>query len=192
MELASGETTLLERNVYDFYMLKGDRVYYTISAGREYHLLSVKLDSTCRVEVLADAKNILTEHGGFIYYVKGEGRNAALLKVDLSGQNKTLLACHFASLIRIGSSYVYYFTVNQEIHAVLTTGKNDRTIAKDVFPERIVAGRKNIFFYRVDASAGNDNALSLYRVTPATGVVRKIAYNVRNYKEFDANRLDVS
>ncbi len=189
MELASGETTLLERNIHKFFMLEGDRVFYIVSSGSESHLLSVKLDGTCRREILTDAKNILTVNGGFIYYVKGEGRNAALLKVDLSGENRTLLACRFASLIHVGSGYVYYFTNDNEIHSVLTTGKDDRTIARDVFPERIVAGRKNVFFYRIDASAGNDNAVSLYRLTPSTGVIRKIAYNVRDYKEFDANTI---
>ena len=180
----TGEDTLIECNIYRYFDIIGDKLYYTIGNVDYRPLVRCDFDGSNREEIMPNVENIIGERGGWLYVKKGRGRNAVLVKVSGDGKTRQALCTQFKEICRFVDNRVYYVDVYNSLRAVRIDGKENCELAKDV--TNVFPSEKGLYYVREESVNEVETALSLYWMDFDGRNVKKIVFNIDYVKTDEA------
>lgn len=184
------KSRLIEKNVFTHYATAGNKVFYTVGNAESNRLYVYDLKTRAKAEILENAGNVTYVTENWIYYLKGDDRNAVLMRVGTDGHGASRVASRVARFIRMSSGYIYYVNASDELHLVRGDGHGDVTIAKEVSRDNVVMDDKHVYYLRHEAVGDvaleeSGRAYSLYATDLEGKNLKKLAFNVTDIKEYD-------
>ncbi|MBR2612022.1 MAG: DUF5050 domain-containing protein [Clostridia bacterium] len=194
IDIKTKEPKLIAANVCGYYQNSGDKIFYTVGSADLAHLYSYDLESGESAEMLSSIGEIVSLGEEYLYYMKGNDRNAVLMRVSTDGKETLCIASRVSRIVRMGAGVIYYVNSRDELHMVRTDGRNDHTIAREVSRDDIIIDDKNIYYLRREmvgdvSVEGDGMSCSLYTTTLKGTDLKKIAFNVVSIKEFDEKTI---
>ncbi len=190
----NGQDTLIEDNIFDYFCVAKDKIYYTIGNDEYCPLMRNNLDGTERMEIMRNVENIIGERGGWLYVKKGSGYNSTLVKVNADGKNRVVVCSQFKETVEFTENYLYYLDCWDNLHIVRTDGKENRIIANDM--ERntkgndgIIINKDSICYERKELVDDDVVSRSLYKMDMQGRNVKKLVFDIARMKDFDENVL---
>ena len=174
--MKTSEDTLIENNVYDFFNVIDNKVYYTIGNRDFRPLVRANFDGTEREQVMLNVKKMEMIRGGWFYVTKGTGVNTVLVKIRADGKATRVLATSIKKIVRFDGNYIYYSDFNDNLHVVRIDGAGEKIVAKDV--EKIFPAEDGLYYCRKELVNDNETDLSLYHMDKDGKNIRKIVFNV--------------
>ncbi len=196
--IETGDDCLIEKNVYHvnnrFPTIVQDRIYYTVGNDDYCPLFSNNFTGTDRVEIMMNVERIVLIRAGWMYIIKGNDRNTALIKVSNDGKRRMVICTQFNEVVKITDSYVYYIDVYNSLRVVRTDGKDNVLIARNIAggnsdTPRVIIGKTCIYYLRDEDVDDNKVRSSLYRMDLDGHNVRKLVFNVNSIKDYDEDVL---
>ena len=212
-DLNSGTDKLIENNIYEFFKIIEGKIYYTVGNEDYAPLFSIDFDGKNRTEILRNVENICYVNGGWMYAIRGFGRNKALYKISTDGKKRIFLCSRVQRYVKELNGYVYYTDLSDDLHIVRNDGKDDKVLVSDIVDESIIVDEDYIYFMRnelvepktsnVGANEGSLGFLkvelgmsnkdrynySLYRMDYNGANIRKLAFDVLAVHEYDNNTI---
>lgn len=191
-DIRTDTDTVIETNIYDFFRVIGDRVYYYVGNYAYRPLFSNNLEGTDRVEIMTNVENIIAVHAGWMYILKGTTRNAVLIKVSVDGKKRLVVCSQFKTVVKITDSDIYYIDTSDVLRVVRTDGKFNTVIADDIDAANVVVDLDRIYYLRwerVNNKKKSYLSRSLYTMDLHGHNVRKVMFNVLSIKNYDENML---
>ena len=190
----NGQDTLIEDNIFDYFCVAKDKIYYTIGNDEYCPLMRNNLDGTERMEIMRNVENIIGERGGWLYVKKGGGYNSTLVKVNADGKNRVVVCSQFKEIVEFTENYLYYLDCWDNLHIVRTDGRENRIIANDM--ERntkgndgIIINQDSICYERKELVDDDVVSRSLYKMDMQGRNVKKLVFDIARMKDFDENSL---
>ena len=174
--MASGEDVLVEDNIYDYFDLIDDKIYYTIGNKDFRPLVRANLDGSEREQIMRNIVKIVGVRGGWFYVTKGYGYNNLLQKVKVDGSKTVNLIYGYKEINRFEGNLVYYVDLEDNLRAVRIDGKENRLIAEKV--KKVFPAEDGLYYCREEAVARRESALSLYHMDKDGKNIKKIIFNV--------------
>ena len=189
LDLATGAKTLIEKNIYDYFATIKGRIFYTI--GNDYYcpLFSNNTDGTDRLEIMQNVAKIEGVRAGWMYIVKGSGRNTALVKMSADGKQVYVVCTQLKEIVEFTDSYIYYIDTSSTLRVVRNDGEDNRVIASGMTRDNIIVGYDAIYYLRPEAVSSSKNAYSLYKMDLTGHNSRKLIFNVNSFKDYDKDTL---
>lgn len=198
LDLRTKENVLLEDNMYDFFNIIDNKVYYTI--GNLYYrpLYSINLDGTQRTEIMQNIDKINAILYGWMYVEKGYGMNKILMKISADGKKRVVLCQNFASLVKMTNGFVYYVDRQNNLVMVRSDGTDYHLIAKGISAGNVIVEKDYIYYLRRETVDFDEKAFggrkevyanSLYRMDLDGHNIKKLAFNLNGMKDFDEDML---
>lgn len=194
-DTAAKKSKRIERNIFTYYTTAGSKIFYTIGNKESNRLYACDLNTRIKTEVLKNIGNIALVNEHWLYYIKGNDRNAVLMRVSTDGTSSCRVASRVAKFVSMSNGFIYYVNSHDELHLVRGDGQGDVTIARQVSSDSIIMDDKNIFYLRREfvGNAATDSedqmSYSLYSTDLAGNRLRKLAFNVLDIKEYDENYI---
>ena len=174
--MATAEDILIEKNIYEFFDLIEDKVYYTIGNAQFRPLVRANLDGSEREQVMLNVKKVEMIRGGWFYVTKGAGVNAVLTKIRVDGKDAKVLCHGIKKVVRFDGNYIYYTTVYGDLRVVRVDGIGDKLVVQDV--DTIFPAEDGLYYCREELVDDGEEALSLYHMDKDGKGIRKIVFNV--------------
>lgn len=173
IDVKTKEKTLLESNVYKFFSIIDDKVYYIVGNSYNGTLFSILPDGTNRTQVLLNAQNVANARiiNGWFYVAKGTEYNRVLLKISVDGKKRVPLCAQYKSLVAIKEGVVFYLDTYNCLCAVKVDGTDCREIAEDVLSTYVY--ENEIYIVRAE-----NGTYSLYRIDIEGNNIKKVIYDV--------------
>ena len=194
IDIKTKEPKVIAKNICAYYANSGDKIFYTVGSTELAHLYSYDLSTGESAEMLSSIGEIVSLGEEYLYYMKGNDRNAVLMRVSTDGKETVRIASRVARIVRITGGVIYYVNSRDELHTVRTDGRKDYTIAREVSRDDIIIDDKNIYYLRRE-NVGNISvdedglSYSLYTTTLKGTNLKKVAFNVVSIKEYDENTI---
>ena len=198
LNLASGEKTKLDKNVYDYYATIDGKIYYYVGNNHNVTLYSINTDGSDKQEIMPNAQGLgsAVVRSGWLYVKVGRGLNAALKKISVDGKKSVVLCTQYDELIDFQDGHVYYLDTRGALRIVREDGTSNKVILDDV-QELVKINRDAIYLLKkeyigvVDAGSKGAYSKSLYKVDKVGHNLTKIAFDVSNATEnkYDDNEL---
>jgi LSD1 subclass zinc finger protein len=186
----TGEDTLVEDNVFDYFDTIQGNIYYTVgNYGYPLTLICNNLEGTNRIEVLPDVSNVLGYRAGWIYVQKGSGRNAVLEKVSADGKERIFVCSQYKSEVKFIGNYFYFISTANELRCVRTDGKDNRVLAENIDPNRIIVDRNDIFFTRYEQFNNYTYTNSLYKLDKYGKNIKKLVFDISKFENYSEKFL---
>ncbi|MCH5143207.1 MAG: DUF5050 domain-containing protein [Clostridiales bacterium] len=190
LNLANGEKTKLDKNVYDYYATIDGKIYYYIGNNNNVTLYSINTDGSDKQEIMPNAGGLgsAVVRSGWLYIKVGRGLNAALKKISVDGKKSVVLCTQYDELIDFQDGYVYYLDTRGALRIVREDGSANKVILNDV-KELVKITRDAIYLLKreyigvVDAGSKGAYSKSLYKVDKVGHNLTKIAFDVSNATE---------
>lgn len=191
LDLATEKELLLEDNIYNFFKIIDDKIYYTIGNDDFEPLLAINFDGTDRREILPNVIDILMVRAGWMYVVRGYGVNKALIKISTDGKRRFTLCTRISEIIKFIDGFVYYLDTSNDLHIVRNDGKDDSVLIESVDPRSIITDSEKIYFLRKEKVGKNYNH-SLYSIDLEGNGLKKLQFDVLSMKEYDESNIYLS
>lgn len=188
-DLKTDVTTLIEANIFSYFNTIEDRVYYTVGNKKHAPLFSNNLDGTDRLEIMRNVKEVHAVIDGWMYLIRGTGRNTTLFKMSPDGKETILVCTDISSIIEMNDAYTYYTDGNATLHVVRNDGKNDKVIASDIDESNVIIDKDFIYYLRRETVAKNKTAYSLYKMDLDGSNTKKLVFNVNSIQNYDENYI---
>ena len=185
-DMEKAEKTLIEKNIFYYFGLIQDKIYYTIGNAEFRPLVRANFDGTEREQVLKNIRRVEYVRGNWFYVTKGYGFNSVLMKVKVDGSQFKVLCYGIDELQRFEGNYIYYSTYEgrnelPNLRAVRIDGKEDRLVAEKV--KTVFPAEDGLYYCRDEKVEDNgETALSLYHMDKDGKNIRKIVFNVDTVK----------
>lgn len=174
--IANGDDTLIEKNIYDFFTVVDDKLYYTVGNAEFRPLVRANFDGSDREQVMMNVRKIEMIRGGWFYVTKGAGANSALVKIRVDGKDAKVLCTAINDVVRFEGNYIYYTDTFGDLRVVRMDGKDNRIIAEGV--DKIFPAEDGLYYCRDEKVARNKKSLSLYHMDRDGRNIKKIVFNV--------------
>lgn len=191
-DLATTEKILLEDNIFDFKDVIEDKVYYTVGNKNYQPLFSIDFDGKNRREILLNVEKIYFVKSGWMYALKGYGRNRTLFKISTDGKRRITLCSNFNDIVKFINGYVYYTDTDGDLHIVRNDGKENKVLADNIVKGSIIIDTDKIYYMRYEYVGDNRNNYSLYSIDLEGHNVKKIAFDILNMRDFDEDYIYLS
>ena len=187
---------LIEQNIYKFCDIIADKLFYYIGNSRNQSLININCDCTERREWPLYISKVLFEQGGWLYFIRKVGYNSILCKSRLDGSKFSIIASDIEEFIEIKNGYLYYINYASTLVKVRMDGSNLQELCDDV--ESVLAVKEDkIIFVSIDgriktgelAQTTTKIVKSIYAVDFSGSGKIKLAYNVKNAKNYDENTV---
>jgi hypothetical protein len=188
-DIESGYETLIENNVLDYFDVMKDRIFYTVGNDDYCPLFSNNFFGTDRVEIMQKAEKIITSRAGWMYVIKGSGRNTILIKISSDGKRRLLACTQFQRAIKITDTHIYYLDTSNALRVARTDGKENILIANDISANSVIVDKDAIYYLREELVDNKQMQASLYRMDMDGHNVRKLLFNVSAIDNFDSETI---
>ena len=198
LDLASNESKVLAKNVYDYFRSIDGKLYYFVGSETYKTLYSIHLDGTGRKEILRKAGYLgsAVERNGWIFLEVGKGLNAALVKISMETGERVVVCAQFRKLIKLRDGYVYYLDTLNALRVVREDGTENKIILDDI-GEIISVSEESIYLLRgeyagiVDCSWKERNSNSLYKVSLEGAGLEKLYFDINSAVLNDSNEDEI-
>lgn len=180
---------LIEKNIYDYFSVVKDRIYYTVGNEDYCPLFSNNFTGTDRVEIMQNVERVIGIRAGWMYVIKGTDRNTALIKVSSDGKERMVICTQFKKHIKITDSYIYYLDNYNSLRVVRSDGKENTLISTRISESNVIVDKERIYYLREENVADNNKKASLYCMDLDGHNVRKLVFNVSSISNYDDNSL---
>lgn len=174
--METGVDLTIEKNIYEFFSIIDDKIYYTIGNAEFRPLVRANFDGSDREQVMLNVRKIEMIRGGWFYVTKGTGHNAVLVKIRADGRDARTLCTAIKKVVRFEGNYIYYCDVYGDLRVVRIDGAGNRLIAEKV--DQIYPAEDGLYYCRQEPVEGRKEALSLYHMDKDGRNIRKIVFNV--------------
>ena len=174
--LETNGDTVIEKNIYNYFNVFDDKVYYTVGNSEYSPLVRNNLEGTERIEVMPNVENIICERGGWLYVQKGRGFNSLLAKVSSDGTKVVVICTQVKQYVRFDGNYMYYVDIYNNLRVVRIDGKCNRKLAENV--NKIFPCDDGLYYTRQETVAKKESALSLYLMDKNGRNIKKVVFNV--------------
>ena len=180
--LATGKSTLIEANVYEYFKVIDNKVYYLVGNEDYCPLVRNSLDGQAREEIMRNVEKIVNTIGNWLYIKKGYSGsyNSTLVKMRADGKKSVVLCTQFKRIARFYGNLLYYVDIYNTLRSVRIDGKKNKAIAENVggvFPT------ENYLYYTRQEYVGEKaQAYSLYKMDKDGRNVRKIVFDIAAYR----------
>lgn len=194
-DMISDSDRLIESNVYEFFDIINNKIYYTVGNAEYSSLLSVNFDGTERTEILANVENIFAVQAGWMYVTKGRGYNKALIKISTDGKRRVTLCTLFKKVVKIANGNLYYIDIYDNLCTVRIDGKNNRIIARNLDPNsKVIVDSERLYYAQKELKEFNDNnkpiyTKSLYSLDLNGHNIVKHEFAIEDFKNYDENNI---
>ena len=190
-DMSTMSDTLIETNIRDFLDVSDGRIFYYVGNKSYSPLFSNNFEGTDRIEVMTNIESVVMVLAGWMYVVKGSGRNALLMKISTDGKQRLIICSQFQKAVKITDTYIYYVTSGDDLRVVRTDGKENTLIAENIDLNNVQIDKDRIYYLRREW-IGKAIGSSLYVMDIDGHNVRKLLFNVRSMKNYDDNTLYVA
>ena len=184
-DIERGTEHLIENNVLDYFDVIKGRIYYTVGNDDYCPLFSNNFLGNDRVEIMQNVEKIVATRAGWMYVIKGYGRNAILLKISSDGKRRLLACTQFQRSIKITDTHIYYLDTSNALRVARTDGKENILIASDISATSVIVDKDAIYYLREELIDNKQKKASLYRMDMSGHNVRKLLFNVSKIDNFD-------
>ena len=182
------------KNVYKFYKVIGDKIFYLVGNEKIKSLCSIRPDGTDRREVMKYMMDIIFTLGDWIYVTRGDASSKfrTLYRIALDGGEPQKVAFGIRSsdlddpLIKNG--YLYYTDHNAELCRVRLNGTGRQSLVQGVWKIVLIKYGK-VFYLSYDGKDGGHNIFSLYDMELDGSNRTKLIYNIESLKNIDDRHL---
>ena len=174
--METGVDQTIEKNIYEFFRIIDDKIYYTIGNAEFNPLVRANFDGSEREQIMRNVTKIEMIRGGWFYVTKGWGVNSVLVKIRADGRDARVLCRSLKNVVRFEGNYIFYTDYDNDLRQVRLDGAGDRLIAEKV--DTVFPAEDGLYYCRselVDTRATN---LSLYHMDKDGKNIRKIVFNV--------------
>ena len=175
-DMATGESKVVESNVYQYFDVIDGKVYYLVGNDEYCPLVRNSFDGDSREEIMQNVEEIICDIGGWLYVRKGKGWNSLLVKVSADGKKRVVLCSQLKKFIGFYGNLIYYIDYNDTLRSVRIDGKNNISIAKNI--DKVYPMDKCLYYTRNEKVDGDNTALSIYKMDKNGRNVRKVVFNV--------------
>lgn len=173
VDLNGNEQTISEQSSLQLW-LTDDKIYYTQQIGfddinqtPQGNLCVMDKDGSNGKTLITDVKNQFALQGNFIYYTDLNSRS--LMRADLNGENRTLIAEGRTYLTVAADNHVCYIDYNQgETHHLVNLATGENTILGRFGRDIRLNGQTYIYTRREDASGIPELPFTLFRIDDDT------------------------
>ena len=190
-DMATKTDNLIENNIYSYLTNENGRVYYRVGNERFAPLFSNNFEGTDRLEVITHLSRVAMISAGWMYIIKGSGRNTALFKVSVDGKQRLFICSQFKETVKITDSHIYYITVDGDLRVVRSDGRENTFIAENINASKVQIDDNYIYYLRREPVSSIFKGNSLYRMDMSGHNIRKLLFNVVSMKNYDDNTLYV-
>lgn len=191
MDLESRNNLLLEDNIFNYFGIIDNKIYYTIGNSKHEPLLSINFDGTGRTEILHGVIDVLFVRAGWMYVLKGYGINKALVKISTDGSRRITLCSAISKVVEFVDGYVYYLDTHGDLRVVRNDGKDDCLLVESVDDRSIVTDSEKIYFLRKEL-VGKNYGYSLYSLKVENNELKKLSFDVLAIEEYDESCILLS
>lgn len=192
-KLGENTATLLEKNIFDFSTIKGDKLFYYVGSQSNRCLISTNTDGTNRIEWMRNISDILFKKGGWLYFIRRSGYNSLLCRSRLDGSRYKIISSNINEFVEIKDGYLYYLTYDNDLVKVRMDGTNQQTLRSDVQDVLCVKNDQIVFssvdqinsHSLMDGSIRKSVVLSLYSVDFTGSGIRKLVYDIKCAKLYN-------
>lgn len=182
--IKTGEVSVVEKNIYDYFTTADGYIYYTIGNDWYQPLVRNNFEGTDRLEVMRNVTKIVGQSGGWIYLKKGKGRNAVLTKLSVDGKEKVFLCSQFDRVVLKNDTLIYYINSNGALCSVRTDGREAKVVSENI--SKIVAiGQTAIFFTVEEKVDRRRTAESMYSIDIDGANTVKLVFDVTDTDDYD-------
>jgi len=188
--------SLIEENIYRFCTIIAGKLFYYVGNSRNCSLIHINTDGTERKEWPLYISEVLFEQGGWLYFIRKRGYNAILCKSRLDGSRFKVIASDIDSFLDIKNGYLYYINNDSKLVKVRMDGSNLQVLCNNVQSVLSIKEDRIVFVSGDDSILVQDTlgsksvpVKSIYMVDFSGGGKKKLAYNIRNAKEYDDNTV---
>ena len=185
-EMSTQTEVLIENNVYNFFAVEQDMIYYTVGNEDFCSLVRNNYNGTERLEVMHQVSNIIGFRAGWMYVKKGYGLNAILMKISSDGKRKVIVCTQYKKAYEITASHIHYLDTYDTLRVVRTDGKDNHKIADNI--NWVIVNESYIYYCREEETKSKAT-LSLYRMDKEGNNIKKIVFAVDNAIDYDENTL---
>ena len=187
---------LIEQNIYKFCDIIANKLFYYIGNSRNQSLININCDGSERKEWPLYISDVLFEQGGWLYFIRKAGYNSILCKSRLDGSKFSIIAADIEKFIDIKNGYLYYINDVSTLVKVRMDGSNLQELCDDV--ETVLSVKEDkIIFVSIDDRITTGSfeqtttkiVKSIYAVDFSGSGKIKLAYNIKNAKEYDENTV---
>ena len=187
---------LIEKNIYKFCDIIADKLFYYVGNSKNNTLININIDGSERKEWPLYISEVLFEQGGWLYFIRKAGYNSVLCKSRLDGSKFSIIAADIEEFIEIKNGYLYYINDASTLVKVRMDGSNLQELCEDV--EKILSVKEDkIIFVSIDDRISNTafehqtvkTVKSIYAVDFSGSGKIKLAYNIKNAKQYDENTV---
>ncbi len=132
-DMKTGESKVIESNVYQYFDVIEDKIYYLVGNNEYCPLVRNNFTGDAREEIMQNVQKIIGERGGWLYVRKGKGWNSLLVKVSADGKKCVVLCSQIKKFIGFYGNLIYYVDFYDTLHSVRIDGKNNISISKNIF-----------------------------------------------------------
>lgn len=132
INLVTREKCLVEDNVYTYFSSIDGRLFYTIGNVAYRPLFSNNVVGTDRQEIMQNVEHVVAIKSGWMYVIKGYGRNNVLMKISSDGKQKVYICTGFKELVKFTNGHLYYINYDNQLRVVRNDGYDDRKIADNL------------------------------------------------------------
>ena len=182
-DMENGTDVLIEKNIYEFFRIIDDKIYYTIGNAQFQPLVRANFDGSEREQVMMNIRKIELIRGGWFYATKGKGFNSILIKTRIDGKDTKLICSGIDHVIRFEGNYIYYSDMFGNLRVVRIDGKDDRLIAEKV--DKIFPSDEGLYYCRNEYVDDHSTNYSLYYMDKEGKNIRKIVFDVDQVKNDD-------
>ncbi len=181
-DLATGNSTLIEANVYEYFGIIDDKVYYLVGNEDYCPLVRNSFDGQAREEIMRNVEKIIGTIGGWLYIQKGfnGSYNSTLVKMRADGKKSVVLCTQFKRIAKFYGNILYYVDTNNTLRSVRIDGRNNKRIAENVYG--VFPTENYLYYTREEEVADKKVAYSLYKMDKDGRNVRKIVFNIAAYR----------
>ena len=187
---------LIEQNIYKFCDIIANKLIYYNGNSRNQSLININCDGSERKEWPLYISDVLFEQGGWLYFIRKAGYNSILCKSRLDGSKFSIIAADIEKFIDIKNGYLYYINDVSTLVKVRMDGSNLQELCDDV--ETVLSVKEDkIIFVSIDDRITTGSfeqtttriVKSIYAVDFSGSGKIKLAYNIKNAKEYDENTV---
>lgn len=187
---------LIEQNIFKFCDIIANKLFYYVGNSRNQSLININCDGSERKEWPLYISDVLFEQGGWLYFIRKAGYNSILCKSRLDGSKFSIIAADIEKFIDIKNGYLYYINDVSTLVKVRMDGSNLQELCDDV--ETVLSVKEDkIIFVSIDdriTTGGFEQATtrivkSIYAVDFSGSGKIKLAYNIKDAKEYDDNTV---
>lgn len=190
LDMVTKQDLTVEKNIYRFLAVINGKIFYYVGNKNYQPLFSNNYEGTDRVEIMTNVERVIGVIAGWIYVMKGYGRNALLVKISADGKQRLIICSQFRQSVKITDSHIYYVTSGNALRVVRSDGKENTLIAEDIDLNNVCVDKDCIYYLRSEWTGKRTNK-SLYRMDMDGHNVSKLLFNVNSMKNYDDRTLYV-